>query len=361
MEKSKNYIVILAGGGGTRLWPKSRVKSPKQFLRLINNRTLFQETFERVKSLVQISNIYVVVASSLAQSIKKEVPSIPKENILVEPSPKNTAAAAGLAAVLIKQKDPSAIISTLAADHYIKETDKFLKCLRVAQKSAGKGDYLVTMGIHPAHAHTGLGYIHIGRKVFQFNGKSVFRVEAFKEKPNQATAQEYVTSGEYFWNGNINTYKAESLLRAIDRLFPELSKVLKMIDVGKSEREIEKAWVKLPSEPIDTAILERAKNVLMVPGDFGWFDVGDWATVYSILSSSTSDNVVIGRGKSKYLGLNTSESLVYTNDRLVSIVGVKNLIIVDTPDALLVCPKNRSQDVKKLVQRLISDKRKSYL
>ena len=361
MAKPENYIVILAGGGGTRLWPKSRIKTPKQFLKLLNNKTLFQETFNRVKSLVPVSNIYAVAGSGLIQEIKKEVPSIPQKNVLEEPAPKNTAAAAGLAAAHIVRKNSEAVITTLAADHFIKDKDKFLACLRVSQQAAQQGDYLVTMGLHPSRAHTGLGYIHIGGEALKFNRKPVFEVESFKEKPNHITAQSYVASGEYFWNANINTYKAKSILGSIEKLFPQLSNVLKKVTKGVSGWEIKKAWQQLPSEPIDTVILERADNVLMVPGDFTWFDVGDWATVYSILSSSPTDNVVLGSGESKHVSVNTQGCLVSTSDRLVALVGVKDLIVIDTPDATLVCPKNRSQEVKRLVEKLLSEKKETYL
>ena len=186
-------------------------------------------------------------------------------------------------------------------------------------------------------------------------------MESFKEKPNRITAQSYVASGEYFWNANINTYKAKSILGSIEKWFPQLSNVLKKVTKGVSGWEIKKAWQQLPSEPIDTVILERADNVLMVPGDFTWFDVGDWATVYSILSSSPTDNVVLGSGESKHVSVNTQGCLVSTSNRLVALVGVKDLIVIDTPDAILVCPKNSSQEVKKLVEKLLAEKKETYL
>ena len=361
MAKPENYVVILAGGGGTRLWPKSRGKSPKQFLKLLNNRTLFQETFDRSKLSVPMSNIYIVAGKNLVAEIKKETPEILDKNIIIEPAPKNTAPAIGLAAAVIAKKDKNALISTLAADHYIKEKSKFIKTLSTAQKAALKGDFIVTIGIKPTHAHTGFGYIHVGKKAARNDGALVFNVESFKEKPDQDTAQAYLASGEYFWNANINTYKVSSLLDSINRFFPQLSKVLKKVGKGESEQVVEKAWKQLPPEPIDTVILERATNVLMVPGDFAWFDVGDWATVYSILSSSSRDNVILGFGKSKHVALDSQGCMVYTNDRLVSLVGARDLVIIDTPDALLVCPKNRSQEVKKLVEKIASEKKETYL
>jgi mannose-1-phosphate guanylyltransferase len=358
---AKEYVVILAGGGGTRLWPKSRTKTPKQFLKLINNKTLFQETFDRARSLVPITNIYVVTGRNFVVEIKKETPEISDRNIIIEPSPKNTAPAIGLAATFIAKKDKDAIISTLAADHFIKEKSKFLETLSVAKEVANRGDFLVTVGIKPTHAHTGFGYIHAEEQADKVDKTLVFKVKNFKEKPDLKTAGNYLASNEYYWNANINTYRVTSLLGAINKFSPQLSDVLKMIGAGEDEQKIKKAWYKLLSEPIDTAILERAGNVLMVPSNFSWFDIGDWNTVYSILSKSSADDVVIGRGKSKYLGLNTQGNLVYTDNRLIATVGLKDLVVIDTADALLVCSKAHSQEVKRIVQKLIAGKKKNYL
>lgn len=355
----RNYIVILAGGGGTRLWPKSRKNTPKQFLRLIDNKTLFQETAARVEGAFPPSHIYVVTSKEFVPTIKRQVPSLPTENILVEPSPKNTAAAAGFAAAYLNLKDPGAIISTLAADHYIKEKASFLKVLSVAQKAAARGDFLVTIGINPTHAHTGLGYIHIDGEAFWVGRMAVFKIHEFKEKPDQATAQAYFASGEYFWNANINTYQARALLAAIKKYFPVLSKTLEK--VAKDRREFEDAWQKLPAEPIDTAILEKAKNVLMVPGDFSWFDVGDWATLHSILSAKPHWNVILGEETPDHLGVETEGCLIHGTGRLIATLGLKDLVIIDTPDVLLICPKSRSQEVKKLVENLEAEKKETYL
>jgi len=357
----RNYIVILAGGGGTRLWPKSRGRSPKQFLKLIDAKTLFQETVARVKGAFPFSHIYVVTSQEFVPEIKKEVPDLRDENILVEPSPKNTAAAAGFAAAYISKKNPQAIISTLAADHYIKEKAKILKLLGVSQKAAGKGDYIVTIGIHPTHAHTGLGYIHAGGEAFWVGKTAIFKVHEFKEKPDHTTAHAYYTSGEYFWNANINTYKAKTLLSAIKRYFPALSRALDKIKQNASTEEVKKAWQTLLAEPIDTAILERAKNVLMVLGDFSWFDVGDWATLHAILASAPHWNVVLGEGTPEHIGFDTQGCLIHGSGRLIATLGLKDLIIIDTPDVLLICPKERAQEVKKLVEKLTNAKKENYL
>jgi mannose-1-phosphate guanylyltransferase len=362
MAKTEDsYIVILAGGGGTRLWPKSRRAQPKQFLRIIDNRTLFQGTVDRVKGTFPLSHIFVATNKEAVSEIRKEAPGLPAENILIEPSSKNTAAAAGLAATYIAKKNPRAIISTLSADHYIKEKEKFLKILSISQKAASRGDYLVTVGIHPTHPHTGLGYIHAGKEVFSIDKKPVFKVNKFKEKPDLATALKYVESGRHFWNANINSYKATTLLKAISDYLPALSEALENIKVGASEAELKKSWEKFPPEPIDTAVLEKAKNVLVLPGEFSWFDVGDWAAIHSILSREPGSNIIIGDESPTHIGVDTQGCLIHGTSKLIATIGLKDLVIIDTADILLICPKDRAQEVKKLVEALAVKKKHQFL
>lgn len=360
MAKAQSYVVILAGGGGTRLWPKSRNKSPKQFLELINDKTLFQETFERVKKAFSIKNIFVVASEEFVDEIKREVPEILEENILIEPSPKNTTAAAGLAAAYISKRDPQAIISTLASDHFIKEKGKFLDLLSVSQKAAKKGNYLVTIGIRPTQAHTGFGYIHVDGEAFKIGKTQVFKVSSFKEKPDATIAQAYFSSGEFFWNSNINSYKAAILLEAIKKYLPGLYKVLEKINSGAEYKIVSDLWQGLSSEPIDTAILEKAKNVLMVPGNIFWFDIGDWSSLYSVISTKNDQNVTVGK-KTEHLHIDTQGCLIHSDDRLVATIGLKNITIIDTRDVLLVCPREESQKVKKFVEKLGKKKKNKYL
>jgi len=361
MEKENNYIVILAGGGGTRLWPKSRKSQPKQFLKLISSQTLFQETVNRVKSAFPFSHIFVVTNKESVAEIIKEVPSIFEKNILVEPTSKNTTAAAGLAAAYIIQENPDAIITTLAADHYIKENSKFLKVISISQEAAGRGSFIVTIGVRPTHPHTGLGYIHTGKEDFFVDKTPIFNVKEFKEKPDSETAAKYFESGCFFWNANINSYKASTMLEAIEKYLPPLSEALELVRKGSSESAIRKAWERFPPEPIDTAILEKAKNVLMVTGEFSWFDVGDWAAIHNILSGSKDSNILIGEETPLHVEVDTKGCLIHGTGKLVATVGLEDLVIIDTPDILLICPKNRAQEVKKLVEKLISEKKHSYL
>jgi mannose-1-phosphate guanylyltransferase len=359
MNNKNSYIVILAGGGGSRLWPKSRGSKPKQFLKLLSTKTLFQEAVEKISGFAPISHIYVVTGRKFAPEVAAEAPNLPKENILVEPFPKSTAAAAGLAAATIFKKDKEAIISTLASDHFIKEKPKFLKVLEISQKMAAYGDFLVTIGIRPSHPHTGLGYIQIGKMIEKIKGVGVFKVKDFKEKPSEDLAEKYFASGQYLWNANMNTYKAATLLSSIQIFAPKLSKILEKLILGIGRREFERQWKSLPADPIDTLILEEAKNVLVVHGSFTWEDVGDWASLHSLIAKKQGQNTNIGN-KASYIGVDSYGCLVHPDGRLIATLGVSDLVIVDTEDVLLICSKSKAQEMKKLIQAL-KGKHERYL
>ena len=364
-KTGKDFFVILAGGGGSRLWPKSRNRKPKQFLKLVSNRTMLQESFDRIADYVPVEQIFIVTTCAYLEETKNELPKIPESNILVEPQPKGTAAAVSLAAVHIEKIDPQATILVLAADHLIKKQQQFRKTLNALLKAAQKGDYLVTTGIHPTYPHTGLGYIHIEKEIFKVDGTSIFEVEAFKEKPDLTTAQAFIASGEYFWNANINNFHIKSLFNALDLhmsgLYQATVKIKDYLGSEKYNRVLEEEWEKLTNEPIDTGVLEKAKNVLVVPGDFTWSDIGDWSVLYDVLGGSTEENVLVGDRASYHLSLESAGCLIHTNGKLVATIGLEDIVIIDTADALLVCSKNRAQEVKKLVEKLKKEKREKYL
>lgn len=364
-KKDNHYIVILAGGGGTRLWPRSRKNTPKQFLKLVSDFSMLQETAKRVESMIENDHLYVVVAGDYAHQVEDQLPNIPKENILVEPSPKGSAAAAALAAIHILKKDPDAIMSTLASDHLIEKESEFRRILGVTQDGAEKGDYLITIGILPTYAHTGLGYIHSGPEKMTTRKQPIFEVESFTEKPNLATAQAFVATGEYFWNANINSYRAQALLNAFRQYMPTHYEALMKVSSSlgtKSEKEVlEREWSQIENVPIDYGILEKANNVLIVPGDFGWSDIGDWNVLYEVSSRFPEDNVLTGIGDGEHIGVDTTGCLIHSDNRLVATIGVQDLVIVDTPDALLICPRDRAQEVKKIVEKLSIDKKTALL
>lgn len=360
-RKSNRYIVILAGGGGTRLWPRSRKQTPKQFLKLVNDLSMLQETAKRVESMITYDQLYVVVAGDYAKRVKEQLPEIPAENILVEPTPKGSAAAAALAAIHILKKDPEGIMSTLASDHLIEKEAEFRRILTVTQDTADRGDYLVTIGIVPTFPHTGLGYIHIGPEKFMVGKQAVFAVDSFTEKPNLATAQAFVATEEYFWNANINSYKAKTLLDAMEQFMPDhyqsLLKVSDSLGTKEADTVLNREWAKLENVAIDYGILEKAKNVLIVPGDFGWSDIGDYGVLYDVLATHPEANVLTSLGEGAHVGIDTIGCLIHSEGRVIATIGLQDVVIVDTPDALLVCSRERAQEVKHIVEKLAAEKK----
>lgn len=365
MATSDLFAVIMAGGGGSRLWPKSRSRRPKQFLKLVSPRTMLQETVERIKSLIPIQNVYIVTSSQYLDEVSNELVNLPKENIVIEPQAKNTAIAIGLAAVIINHKNPNAVITTLASDHLITKPREFRTVLNRALRAAKRGDYLITLGIHPTEPHTGFGYIHSNGLKFKIEGKPVFSVESFTEKPDLATAQAYIATGQYFWNANINAYSTHSLLEAfknhMPRLYKSLDQVAKKIGTSDYNKVLDHVYENSESIAIDTGILERAKNVLMIPGDFGWSDIGSWKELHELAQESFDGNVKLGDESGEHIGIDTMNCLVHSSGRLVATIGLSDMIIVDTLDALLICPKDRAQDVKTLVEKIKKAKRNEYL
>jgi mannose-1-phosphate guanylyltransferase len=360
MAKEEKFAVILAGGGGTRLWPLSRKKTPKQLLKLLDGKTLLRETFERINGFYPLRSIHVITSAELLKGVVRELPELPKNNILIEPYPKGTAAAAGLAALYIARKNKEGIISVFASDHVIKDKMGFLNTLSLSTKEAAKGNYIVTIGIKPKSAATGLGYIRVGGSVSKGKSRLAQQVMKFTEKPSSELARKYITSGQYYWNANINSYKASTILSSIKKYFPELFEVLQLVDRKESKNKILSLWRKLPPKPIDTAILEKASNVLMVTGDFDWWDVGDWDTLYSLLSKSKGQNVVIGEDFD-HIDLGSRGCLLHGDKGLVATIGLENLIIVKADDVIFVAPSSQSSEVKTVVAKLIKKRKNRFL
>lgn len=368
MDEASNYFaVILAGGGGTRLWPKSRRKHPKHLLKLFGEKTLLEITYDRVSKILPDERIFVITHIDHEELVRKELPKLPSENIIAEPIAKNTALAMGTAAAVIHSKNPNASIIYLAADHIFTKEDRFAQNALASLKVVSSGEYIVAIGIRPTHAHTGLGYIKIGEEQESLSNVAqkgfVFKVKEFKEKPNLVTAQSFVASGQYLWNANLYSWSSSTIFKAFEKYSPEVYKAVMEIaqnwDKGSNDELLEKVYSKvgIPNS-IDYEVSEKADNIMVIPGDFGWSDIGDWSAVYDTLSKDSNGNAVVDQGN--VLMIDTKNSLVEANGKLVVTVGVSDLVVIDTEDAILIVPKNKSQDVKKAVEKLKEEK-KDYL
>ena len=354
------YALIMAGGSGTRLWPRSRRDRPKQLLNIVSDRTMLQETYDRTVPLVPPERILVITNDGYVGTVREQLPDVPARNIIGEPAGRGTAPAIGLGAVVLQKRDPEAIMAVLTADHLIRNPEEFRRVIRAAAKIAQDG-HLVTLGITPGHPETGYGYIQRGELLTTVDGCEAYRVRRFTEKPDRATAQEFVASGEYYWNSGMFVWRADVILDQIRQLMPSLYKQLKEIatalNTPRARGVLERVWAEVPHQTIDYGVMERAEDVIVIPADIGWSDVGSWATLFELLPADENNNVVIG----EHVGVETRDSLIYSPHRLIATVGVEDLVIVDTDDALLVCPRDRAQEVKALVDELKRRNRHKYL
>jgi mannose-1-phosphate guanylyltransferase/mannose-6-phosphate isomerase len=352
----------MAGGSGTRFWPVSRETMPKQLLKIGGDETLILQTVNRVLPLVRIDDIFIVANRALAESIGYQLSAkFDRQwdgNFILEPEAKNTAPALGLAALHLERLDPDSIMVVLAADHSIRKTEVFLDLLRTAVETAEQ-DYLVTLGIKPDRPETGYGYIKAGKVLEGTDGRGqgtrdeeVYRVEAFVEKPNVETAKEYLKHGGYYWNSGIFVWKTKMFLAEVEKhqpaLYQGLIEIRKSIGTDKEADVIKEVFKKLDSVSIDYAVMEKTDRAAIIPADIGWSDVGSWAALDEVSEKNKSGNVVIGN----VIDIDSHDSIIYAEKRLVATIGLNNTVVVDTPDATLVCSKDRAQDVKKVVEEL---------
>jgi mannose-1-phosphate guanylyltransferase/mannose-6-phosphate isomerase len=345
------YAVIIAGGSGTRFWPLSREDTPKQLLKIVGDKTLIQSTLLRISPLVAWEHTYIVTNPKQVESINFQLSAVTGRSwdtrFIIEPEPKNTAPAIGLAAVHIKNINSNAIMFVFPSDHLIKDNDKFCEVMLQTVKVASEG-YLVTIGIVPDRPETGYGYIKCGKKI----KNTAYRVEEFKEKPDKEKAIEYLQRGNYYWNSGIFIWKVTTILNAIKNYMPELYKGLvkieKTLGTEKEKESMKAVFSILKSESIDYGVLEKADKVAMIPADMGWSDVGSWHALEHILPIDRDNNVKQGN----IISIDNKNSILYCDKRLVAAVGLDGMIVVDTPDAVLICPKDRAQDVKKIVDIL---------
>lgn len=368
MDKTSNkhlFAVILAGGGGTRLWPRSTNAKPKQFLRLISDKTMLQETLVRITPLVPPERVLVITNSKYIAMVEADLPSIPPENIFAEPEKKDTAMAMGVGAIMALRLDPDAVIINLAADHVVKNENEFHKTMLAAVDASLTGDFLVTVGISPTFPHTGLGYIKIGEKTSEFNGLPVYKVTGFTEKPDIDKAKGFLTTKKYFWNANNYVWTAKSALEAFKKHLPKTYVQLLKLKEALGEKEVNKVAGEIYAavEPIsiDYGVSEKAVNLLLVPGDFSWSDIGDWQVVYDLSTKDKMENVVDqSRGVPPIL-IDVKGCFVCGGKKLLAAVGVEDMIMVETKKAVLIVPKNKAQSVKHIVEWLKAKGMTEYL
>lgn len=351
------YVVILCGGGGTRLWPLSRSSAPKQFIDLLGKETLFAKTVSRAKDLAPPSHIYIMTNVDYLNDVKKGLGDIPLQNVITEPERKNTALAMGVITGIIHELDKEAVIINLASDHLITDLPAFRNSMLSAADLASKGQFFVTVGITPTFAHTGYGYIHAGELVQEQTGLKVYKSLGFKEKPDEKTAQSYLATGQYFWNANLYTWSSRLIMTEFSRLSPtiyaHIQKIASSYNTPNFFQVLKDEYALAPEEQIDTAISEHTDKLLVIPGIFGWTDVGSWNVVHDEVSQDENGNAVISRENgADWIGIDTKNSLISTGKKLVVTLGVSDLMIVDTGDALLITHKERAQDVKKVVEQL---------
>lgn len=349
----KTTAVIMAGGKGERFWPRSRSGLPKQFLSLTDDgKTMTQLTAERHLPIVAYEDMFVVTNRDYVELVREQLPEIPPENILAEPMAKNTAPAIGFAAAIISKKYEDAIMLVLASDHLIKNTTLYLDTMSQAVEVATEGENLVTIGITPSYPETGYGYINFGRDMAGSKNRGVYGVKRFVEKPNLDTAKEYLTSGEYLWNSGMFVWKISTILDRFQELLPDtykgLMKIKNAFGTDAFEDTLGQCFSKFKSESVDYGIMERATHIYTIPGNFGWDDVGSWLALERINETNEYGNVVRG----DVVTIDTHRSIITSGKRLVAAIGLEDLIIVDTDDALLVCAKDHTQDVKKVIENL---------
>lgn len=348
------HTVVMAGGSGTRFWPQSRKSMPKQLLKLVSEHSMIQDTVARCAQLTNHQQIWIATNQRLATETHRQLPDVPQHQILIEPTPRNTAPCIGLAAVHLLKADPEAVMLVVSSDHIIQPEAGYIETINQATTLIqSKPDTLALIGIPPTYPATGYGYIESGPALEAGNTHG-FQVENFKEKPDATTAQHYCDSGNYYWNCGIFVWKAQTILDALSRFEPEMHQQLLQISdaIGTPEYEdrLNRVFSAMKSESIDYAVLEHAKqNLAVIPAQFEWDDVGNWNTLQKYFPADANGNTIIGL----HCGLQTSDNIIIsTDDHLIATFGIENCLIVHTPDATLMARKDDESAIKNLVNQL---------
>lgn len=357
MKKNNLFVVIMAGGSGERFWPVSRTKVPKQLLPIAGKKTMIQETVARVLPLAGKKNVLIITNCEQAQEVKRQLKVLPAKNIIAEPMGRDTAPCIAYAAAIVSKRDSDAVMMVMPADHVIRDERKFRGILQDAGRVAAEKSCLVTIGIKPTVPHTGYGYIRFGEPISSGTDTVFSQVRKFEEKPKIERAKEFVADGNYYWNSGMFVWKASVILEELKEYLPQLHRAaIAMSDAaGKKDRDarIRRIFQKLDRISIDYGVMEKSRRVVATAGDFYWDDVGSWASYEKYRAKDADGNVVEG----DHVTADVRDSLIISKDGLVAALGLKNIIIVKTKDAVLVCPKERLEEVKHLVKKLKMDKK----
>lgn len=354
MMQNNFYAVIMAGGEGSRLWPLSRQSRPKQMVALGSDRTLFQTAVERLRQVIPAERIFVVTVAAQAEKLQQQSPDIPRQNYLLEPMPRGTASVVGLASAVLRKRDPQAVMAIVTADHLIQNETYFQHLLEDAYTLADDG-YLVTLGIRPTFPATGYGYIQRGERLDGYDFMA-YQVKHFKEKPDEETARAFLTAGDHDWNSGMFIWRVDRIWEEFQRFMPELAEHLAAIsaawDTPAQDETLNALWPSIKPQTIDYGIMENADRVVVLPAlDLGWNDVGSWESIFEVFEPNADGNIVLN---AEHLGIDTSDSLVISDhtQRLIVTLGLNDLIVVDTQDAVLVCSRQYAQKVKEVVNLL---------
>lgn len=353
------HAVILAGGRGTRFWPRSRTRTPKQLLNIVGKTTMLEQTVARLRSQIPLDHVWTVTNAEQARALAKQLPAAARKHVLTEPVGRNTTAAIALAAVHIRHvAKGDGLMAVLPADHYIAQPEQYRKIVSAALEAAHEPGRMVVLGIPPTRPETGFGYIERMGEPLHGKNLPMYAVRRFTEKPKLEVAAEYLASGNYHWNAGMFFWRVSTFLGALKNYLPETCNAVESLSqhIGKASypAALKRAYAKLESISVDYAILERATResgvarVFVIPAEIGWSDIGSWAAVYGLLAKQVGEDILGGDGET----LDTAGNLLWSPGKFVAAIGVHDLILVDTPDALLICPRDRAQDVGKIVKAL---------
>ena len=373
-QKFTACAVLLAGGRGTRFWPRSRTRTPKQLLDIVSSKSMLRETADRLAPLFPEARLWVVTNDGQAAGVHRELPRVPRKQILAEPVGRNTAAAIGLAAIHLAQEHGDALMAVLPADHHIADATQYRKVVRAAMKTASRRGTLVVLGIPPSRPETGFGYIERAEVTARFDGVPTYIVRRFTEKPNAARAKRYVASGRYFWNAGMFFWRVSTYLECLRKFLPStwhaLGELQQSIGTPEYTRALKRIYPRLENISVDYAIMElatraprgkskerAAEHVFLLPAKIGWSDIGSWAAVYELLARRQGENIAVGDS----FALDATGNFLWSPKKFVAAIGVRDLVVVETDDALLICPRGKAQDVGKVVKWLEKKRRHNLL